>query len=123
VEANINKSLDVVAIVGSLRAGSLTRRVVIALAGIMRDTLTIEIVEIGSLPLYNQDGETAPSAAWSEFRARIKRADAVLFATPEYNRSVPGGLKNAIDVGSRPNAAAGGVHRPRRQFPRRRRSG
>jgi chromate reductase len=71
----------------------------------------LEQVEIRDLPLYDQDLETdRPPAAWAAFRARIARADAVLFATPEYNRSVPGVLKNAIDVGSRPygKAAFGG---------------
>jgi chromate reductase len=108
----MNTSLDVVAIVGSLRTGSLTRRVVIALAAQMRGTLTIEIVEIGVLPLYNQDSETAPPTAWSDFRSRIKRSDAVLFATPEYNRSVPGCLKNAIDVGSRPYGSSAWAGKP-----------
>jgi chromate reductase len=78
----------------------------------MRDTLTIEIVEIGALPLYNQDSEAAPPATWSDFRSRIKRADAVLFATPEYNRSVPGSLKNAIDVGSRPYGSSTWAGKP-----------
>ena len=59
-------------------------------------------MEIGDLPLYNQDLGDAPPAAWSRFRDRVARAEAVLFVTPEYNRSVPGVLKNAIDVGSRP---------------------
>ena len=60
-------------------------------------------VEIGTLPLYNEDLETAsPPAAWTEFRNTVKAADAVLFVTPEYNRSMPGALKNALDVGSRP---------------------
>jgi chromate reductase len=65
--------------------------------------LQFEIAEIGNLPFYNQDldGENAP-AEWVAFRDRIKAADAVLFVTPEYNRSVPGVLKNAIDVASRP---------------------
>jgi chromate reductase len=98
----VSKPLDVVAIVGSLRAESLTRRVVLALAAMTRDALTIEIVDISVLPLYNQDIDTTPPAAWTAFRSRVKRAEAVLFATPEYNRSVPGALKNAIDVGSRP---------------------
>jgi chromate reductase len=65
--------------------------------------LECEIVEIGDLPLYNEDLEAgSPPAQWEEFRKRIRSADAVLFVTPEYNRSVPAGLKNAIDVGSRP---------------------
>lgn len=63
-----------------------------------------EILEIGELPLYNQDydDQGQPPAQWVEFREKLKKVDAVLFVTPEYNRSVPGVLKNAIDVGSRP---------------------
>jgi chromate reductase len=64
--------------------------------------LSTEIVEIRDLPLYDFDLEESPPAAWTTFRERVTRADAVLFVTPEYNRSVPGALKNAIDVGSRP---------------------
>jgi chromate reductase len=64
-------------------------------------------VEIGHLPFYNQDLETAqPPAPWVEFRQRLKAAEAVLFVTPEYNRSVPGVLKNAIDVASRPKESS-----------------
>jgi chromate reductase, NAD(P)H dehydrogenase (quinone) len=59
-------------------------------------------VEIRDLALYDEDAEANPPAPWTKFRDRVRRADAVLFVTPEYNRSVPGGLKNAIDVGSRP---------------------
>jgi len=95
---------DVAVLVGSLRKDSLNRKVANALAGLSPASLKTEIVEIGQLPLYNQDDD-APGhvpAAWQAFRDRIKQADAVLFVTPEYNRSVPGVLKNAIDVGSRP---------------------
>lgn len=67
------------------------------------ESLSLEIVEIGGLPLYNQDLDDDPPAAWTEFRERLKKFDGVLFVTPEYNRSVPGVLKNAIDVGSRPH--------------------
>ena len=97
-----NPSLDVVAIVGSLRRESHTRALVKALVPLAPAALKLEIVGIGELPLYNEDDEASPPAAWKAFRERVSRADAVLFATPEYNRSVPGGLKNAIDVGSRP---------------------
>jgi chromate reductase len=93
---------DVVALVGSLRRESFTRKLVRAIGADSPPSLRIEIVEIGALPLYDQDLEESPPAEWRSFRERVKRADAVLFATPEYNRSVPGGLKNAIDVGSRP---------------------
>jgi chromate reductase len=98
----MNETLDVVAIVGSLRRESFTRRFVHVLAKLAGPSIRIEIAEIGGLSLYNQDDEPEPPAPWVEFRARVKRADAVLFATPEYNRSVPGCLKNAIDIGSRP---------------------
>jgi len=66
------------------------------------ELLSCELVPIGDLPLYNEDLERTPPEAWSTFRSRLRRADAVLFVTPEYNRSVPGALKNALDVGSRP---------------------
>jgi chromate reductase len=72
------------------------------LAKLAPESLQLEIVEIRDLPLYDQDLEAAPPAAWLTFRERIRRARAVLFVTPEYNRSVPACLKNAIDVGSRP---------------------
>jgi len=93
---------DVIALIGSLRRESLTRRLVHALTNIAPATLKIEILEIRDLSFYNQDEEASPPAPWVSFRDRIRRADAVLFATPEYNRSVPGVLQNAIDVGSRP---------------------
>jgi chromate reductase, NAD(P)H dehydrogenase (quinone) len=94
---------DIVVIVGSLRKESFNRKMANALAGLAPASLKLEIVEIGQLPLYNQDldPDNAP-ATWKEFRARVKKADGVLFVTPEYNRSVPAPLKNAIDVGSRP---------------------
>jgi chromate reductase, NAD(P)H dehydrogenase (quinone) len=93
---------DVAVLVGSLRRDSLNRKLAHALAELAPPALALDIVEIGQLPLYNQDDEGTPTTAVSEFRARIAAADAVLFVTPEYNRSVPGVLKNAIDVGSRP---------------------
>ena len=95
-------ALDVAALVGSLRSDSYTRKVAHALQELAPPSLDLDIVEIGQLPLYNQDLETHGPREWVEFRDRIRRADAVIFVTPEYNRSVPGVLKNAIDVGSRP---------------------
>jgi chromate reductase len=94
--------LDVVVIVGSLRKGSHTRRLANALIGVAPEAMQCEIVPISDLPLYNEDFESDPPPAWRTFRERVARCHAVLFATPEYNRSVPGALKNAIDVGSRP---------------------
>lgn len=99
----MDDSHDVVVIVGSLRRESLTRKVALALIALAPAALDCEIVEIGTLPHYNADLETAsPPAEWVAFRERVRRAAAVLFVTPEYNRSIPGVLKNAIDVGSRP---------------------
>ncbi|HZC17792.1 MAG TPA: NAD(P)H-dependent oxidoreductase [Caulobacteraceae bacterium] len=93
----------VAVLVGSLRKASFSRKTAKALAALAPETLHLEIVEIGQLPPYNEDEETAsPPAAWVAFRDQVRDADAVLFVTPEYNRSVPGFLKNAIDVGSRP---------------------
>ena len=94
---------DVAVVVGSLRKESYTRKIALAIAGLAPASLKLEVVEIRDLPLYDQDLEGASTPApWTAFRTRVARADAVLFATPEYNRSVPGVLKNAIDVGSRP---------------------
>lgn len=95
--------LTIVAVIGSLRRESWTRRLAQSFIGLAPSSMQIALLEIGELPLYNQDDEEAPPAAWSAFRKRVAAANAVLFVTPEYNRSIPGGLKNAIDVGSRPN--------------------
>jgi len=93
---------DVAVLVGSLRMASINRHVANALAELAPATLKLGILEIGQLPLYNQDSDDSPPLVWTAFRDRIKAADAVLFVTPEYNRSVPAALKNALDVGSRP---------------------
>jgi chromate reductase len=93
---------DVAVFIGSLRKDSINRKVADALAALAPPALKLDIVGIGQLPLYNQDDDASPPAAWTAFRTRVKAADAVLFVTPEYNRSVPGALKNALDVGSRP---------------------
>jgi chromate reductase, NAD(P)H dehydrogenase (quinone) len=94
---------NVALIIGSLRKESYTRKVGNALIELASRSLRIETVPIGELPLYNQDLETAsPPRPWIEFRDRVRDKDGVIFATPEYNRSVPGVLKNAVDVGSRP---------------------
>jgi chromate reductase len=98
----MTQSRDVAVIVGSLRKESFSRRLALAMAALAPASLKLEIVEIGGLPLFNQDHEADPIPAVLEFKRRIAAADAVLFVTPEYNRSVPGVLKNAIDVASRP---------------------
>ena len=107
------RNFRVAVLVGSLRAGSLNRKAAHALADLAPSNLAFEFVEIGALPNYDEDreGEGAPSE-WTQFRADLKQADAVLFVTPEYNRSVPGVLKNAIDVGSRPYGASVWAKKP-----------
>jgi len=92
----------VAVLVGSLRKDSLNRKMAHVLIGLAPPGLKLGIVEIGALPLYNADDDDAPTPAVNAFRDALRNADAVLFVTPEYNRSVPGVLKNAIDVGSRP---------------------
>jgi chromate reductase, NAD(P)H dehydrogenase (quinone) len=93
---------DVAVFVGSLRKESFNRKMAKAMIGLAPIGLKLEIVEIGQLPLYNQDDDANPPAASVAFKQRVQKADAVLFVTPEYNRGVPGVLKNAIDVASRP---------------------
>lgn len=88
--------------IGSLRKGAFTRMVANALIELAPEPLILSVVEIGDLPFYNQDLEASPPLQWVTFRDLVRPSDAVLFVTPEYNRSVPGVLKNAIDVGSRP---------------------
>jgi chromate reductase len=93
---------DVAVLVGSLRKDSFNRRLALALQPLAPPSLALSLVDIGGLPLYNADLEASVPAPWAAFRDRLRTADAYLFVTPEYNRSVPGVLKNAIDVGSRP---------------------
>ena len=94
---------NVAVVVGSLRKASINRKVALALAELAPANLKLSIVEIGDLPLYNEDIDgDSPPAAYSTFRQQVSSSDAVLFVTPEYNRSVPAPMKNAIDVGSRP---------------------
>jgi len=93
---------NVAVVVGSIRKDSINRKMATALAAIAPPSLKLEIAEIKQLSFYNQDLDGNPPQDWVDFKARIKAADAVLFVTPEYNRSIPGVLKNAIDVASRP---------------------
>jgi chromate reductase len=106
------KSKKIAIIVGSLRKDSFNRKMAKALMALAPETLSLEILEIGGLQMYNQDLEESPPAAWKEFRDRLRSCDGVLFVTPEYNRSVPAVLKNAIDVGSRPYGKSAWVGKP-----------
>lgn len=94
---------NVAVLVGSLRQESFNRKVAHALSDLAPASLKLNIIEIGHLPLYNEDLDVGtPPESWAHFRKQIGAADAVLFVTPEYNRSVPAVMKNALDVGSRP---------------------
>ena len=95
-------TVRVALIVGSLREGSYSRAVAMALKDLAAPGLELIPIEIGDLPLYNPDLEAAVPAPWARFRQAVEETTAVLFVTPEYNRSIPGALKNALDVGSRP---------------------
>jgi chromate reductase, NAD(P)H dehydrogenase (quinone) len=100
---SMDKPMNVCGLVGSLRKASFNGMLANALISLAPPSMKLDLVKIGQLPLYNEDLETAtPPAQWTAFRQRVKAADAVLFVTPEYNRSVPAALKNALDVGSRP---------------------
>jgi chromate reductase len=91
-------------VVGSLRKDSFNRRIARTVCAIEGDRLDCRMIEIGDLPLYNQDFDALPEqpAAYVRFRDDVRNSDGVLFVSPEYNRGMPGVLKNAIDVGSRP---------------------
>jgi chromate reductase len=90
-------------IVGSLRKESFTLKTAKAVIALAPESLSLELLSIAELPMFNQDIEATPPKEWTTFREQIIAADGLLFLTPEYNRSVPGVLKNAIDVGSRPH--------------------
>lgn len=99
----MEKSYNVAVLVGSLRKGSYSRKIARAFAALAPKNLDFRFIEIGDLPFYNEDTDSGtPPAVWTDFRKKMKEADAYLFVTPEYNRSVPGVLKNAVDVASRP---------------------
>jgi chromate reductase len=108
------KSVKKIAIVvGSLRKDSYSGKLAKAMSQLAEGKLDMEVVEIRDLPMYDQDIDTeTPPPAYTAFRERIRAADGVLFITPEYNRSVPGALKNAIDVGSRPYGKAAWANKP-----------
>jgi chromate reductase len=95
-------AFNVVALVGSLRKESFTRKVANALAKLAPSSLKLDVTTLHSISFFNQDLEGTPPADWLSFREKLQKSNGILFLTPEYNRSIPGVLKNAIDVGSRP---------------------
>jgi chromate reductase len=122
----LDKPMNVCVLVGSLRKASFTRMLANALMSLAPSSMESEVVEIGHLPFYNQDLERLidpPPAPWTWFRQRVKDADAVLFVTPEYNRSVPAVLKNWMSVPGRMDAASGTESLEQSSVARRARSG
>ena len=103
---------NVAVLVGSLRKESFSRKVANAMIAMAKPPLKLEIVEIGHLPFFNQDFEADLPQVVRDFKQKIESFDAVLFVTPEYNRGVPGVLKNAIDVGSRPYGKSAWSRKP-----------
>ena len=100
----MNQTLTILGIAGSLRKASYNRGLLRAAQQLAPEGVRIGIFELSGIPLFNQDDESHPPAAVADFRGRIRAADAILIATPEYNHGVPGVLKNAINWGSRPPA-------------------
>jgi chromate reductase, NAD(P)H dehydrogenase (quinone) len=102
----------IVTIGGSLRKESYTLKVANALARLAPAALKLEVVTLHGLSFFNQDMEATPPADWLAFREKLQKSNGVLFVTPEYNRSIPGVLKNAIDVGSRPYGKSSFLGKP-----------
>ena len=103
---------NIVVIVGSLRKESFTLKIANALAKLAPDTLQLDVVTLHGISFFNQDLEATPPADWLAFRDKIQKSDGILFVTPEYNRSIPGVLKNAIDVASRPPGKSSFLGKP-----------
>ncbi len=98
----MKNELNILGIAGSLRRGSFNKAVLRSAISLAPSNVTLETFDIGSFPLFNQDDEKSPPEVIRQFKEKIRASDAILFATPEYNYSVPGVLKNAIDWASRP---------------------
>jgi chromate reductase len=98
----MSKSIRILGIAGSLRRQSYNRAALRAATQLLPEGATVETFDLDGLPGFNEDEEQSPPAKVTELKERIREADAILFVTPEYNYSVPGVLKNAIDWASRP---------------------
>jgi chromate reductase len=103
---------NIAVIVGSLRKESYTLKVAKALTRLAPDTLRLNLISLHDISFFNQDLEAAPPADWLAFREKLHQSSGVLFVTPEYNRSIPGVLKNAIDVASRPYGKSSFLGKP-----------
>ena len=96
------KPKNIILLVGSLSKESFSRKLANSLIKLSPVSMQLDILEISSLPLYNQDFDLNSPNSMNEFRNCLKKSDGFIFVTPEYNRSIPGVLKNAIDIASRP---------------------
>ena len=103
---------SIVTIVGSIRKESFSLKIANALAKLAPASLKLDVTTPGDISFFNQDLEAAPPADWLAFREKLQKSDGVLFVTPEYNRSIPGVLKNAIDVASRPYGKSSFLGKP-----------
>jgi len=103
---------SIVTIVGSIRKESFSLKIANALAKLAPASLKLEVTTLHGISFFNQDLEAAPPADWVAFREKLQKSSGVLFVTPEYNRSIPGVLKNAIDVGSRPYGKSSFLGKP-----------
>jgi chromate reductase len=106
------KQYNIAVIVGSLRKDSINRQFTEAFLKLAPADFSFNWVKIGDLPFYNQDEENNPSKTVTHFKEEIKKTDGVIFVTPEYNRSIPGVLKNALDIGSRPYGQSAWAGKP-----------
>jgi chromate reductase, NAD(P)H dehydrogenase (quinone) len=103
---------NIVVIVGSIRKESFSLKIANALARLAPATLRLDVTTLQGISFFNQDLEATPPADWVAFREKLQKSDGVLFVTPEYNRAIPGVLKNAIDVGSRPYGKSSFLGKP-----------
>jgi chromate reductase len=103
---------NIVTIVGSLRKESFSLKIANALAKLAPASLKLEVTTLNGISFFNQDLEGAPPADWLAFREKLQKSNGVIFVTPEYNRAIPGVLKNAIDVGSRPYGKSSFIGKP-----------
>jgi chromate reductase len=102
----------IVTLVGSLRKEAFSLKIANALAKLAPASLKLEVTTLNGISFFNQDLEGAPPADWLSFREKLQKSNGVIFVTPEYNRSIPGVLKNAIDVGSRPYGKSSFIGKP-----------
>jgi chromate reductase len=112
IEGNLMATHHIATIAGSLRKESLTLKIANALAKLAPPSLRLEVKTPHGISFFNQDLEASPPADWIAFREKLQKSHGVLFVTPEYNRAIPGVLKNAIDVGSRPSGKSSFLGKP-----------